>query len=399
MATYKCFASDFENLTKRINRITKKLDKHNLKWSFEKLEEYVERVAVYAIDEINKCKVKVEPVAVNVITYEFEMESLKLGEYTPIAVLDHTVSETENIIHNLTTESEKPVEIPEKYRTVKSICEHCKSNRQRNKTVLLQDAENNIKQVGTDCIKEYTGIDASDIISIYADIHELLIQDLEADYERISHFPRYTETIDYLTACIQLITEKGYVKESYRDNRATKIEAWEIAGSDRVNSKYKTIAEKVIEYFKNNTFTNDFLNNIKVYLNNKYTKESGFIAYAYIAYQKQKEIENKLKAEKEKGQKSSYVGNIGDKIELTLTIDRRITTEYVYSAYNSTTNYIYIMHDDKNNIFTWKTSTCIFNNQNNPADTNDIIKLKGTIKAHNEYKETKQTELTRCKVI
>lgn len=326
------------------------------------------------------------------------MESLKLGEYTPIAVLDHTVSETENIIHNLTTDSEKPVIIPEKYRTVKSTCEHCKSDRQRNKTVLLQDTNGNIKQIGTTCIKEYTGTDAADIISIYSDIHDLLIEDLEADYERISHFPRYTETIDYLIACIQLIIEKGYIKESYRDNRPTKIEAWEIAGSDRVDNKYKTIAEKVTNYFKTNTFTNDFLNNIKVYLSNGYTKESGFIAYAYIAYQKQIEIENRIKAEKEKGQKSSHVGNVGDKIEITLTIEKRITTEYAYSAYNSTTNYIYIMHDEDNNIYTWKTSTCIYNDKNHPADTDDIVKLKGTIKAHNEYKESKQTELTRCKV-
>jgi len=74
-----------------------------------------------------------------------------VGDYRVIAVLDHTVSDTENIIHNLTLEDENPIKLPEKYRTSKSICEHCKSDRRRNKTVILQNKQEELIQVGTKC--------------------------------------------------------------------------------------------------------------------------------------------------------------------------------------------------------------------------------------------------------
>lgn len=41
------------------------------------------------------------------------------------------------------------------------------------------------------------------------------------------------------------------------------------------------------------------------------------------------------------------------------------------------------------NVFTWKTSTWV---------EDGVQTIKGTVKAHNEFRGTKQTELTRCKV-
>ena len=49
---------------------------------------------------------------------------------------------------------------------------------------------------------------------------------------------------------------------------------------------------------------------------------------------------------------------------------------------------LYKITDEAGNIFTWKTSSWV---------EDGIKTIKGTVKAHNDYKGTKQTELTRCK--
>lgn len=401
MVIYKCFKSDFEDLTKKINRITKKLDKYGYKWTFETLGESVESVNVWDYSNSEGVPVwqftpkNMGKIAIEVISYTFEMEHLQLGEYEVIAVLEHNALGTaENMIHVI----KEGTTIPLKYRTAESICEHCNSNRQRNKTVLMQDKAGNIKQIGTTCIKEYTGIDGIDIIAAYQDIHDICIDEnkLYADYERIGNYPKYENTLEYLAACIQIIKESGYDKES------TKYKAWEISDTDRQDKKYFEIAEKVIEYFKNNSFdeSQNFLNNIKIAVSGEYTKISGFVAYAILAYEKQLEYEAKKAAERA-GKQSEYIGKIGDKINVELTLKKRITYEFSYSAYNSTLNYIYIFEDSNGNEYKWNSSKClerIVNNECVYINEGEKVTLKGTIKGHEEYKDQKQTVLTRCKI-
>ena len=401
MQIYKCFKSDFEDLTKRINRITKKLTTHNKKWTFEVITETIEEVSVIDyrnIDNVPMWQFKPKnkgKIAVDVISYTFEMESLKLGEYEVIAVLEHNAIQDsqENLIHVI----KEGITIPLQYRTVKSICEHCNSDRQRNKTVLLQDNTGTIKQVGTTCIKEYTGIDGTDIINNYMDIHNICITEVNVDYDKIGNYPKYTSTLNYLAACIQLITESGYSKE------VTKYKAWEIAEQSNPDKKYIDKAQQVINYFKNQTFTEsqDFLNNIKLYLSQEYTKISGFIAYAYIAYEKQLEYEAKKQAEQANKKQSEFVGNIGDKIQIELTLKKRIAYETNYTYYGGT-SYIYIFEDKEGNSYKWNSANFlekVINNECIAINEGDSLILKGSIKAQEEYKGIKQTVLTRCKLI
>ena len=52
--------------------------------------------------------------------------------------------------------------------------------------------------------------------------------------------------------------------------------------------------------------------------------------------------------------------------------------------------YMFKIIDDEGNVFTWKTS--------NYPEFEKFNTLKGTVKAHSEFRNEKQTELTRCKV-
>ena len=394
MKVYKCFTSDFQDLEKKIKRITKKLNKNSLKWSFEVLGESVEEVRV--IDYVNRDNIpswQFSPkdcgtVVVDVTSYTFEMESLKLGEFEVLAVIEHNAVEdtNENIIHVI-KEGEN-VSIPVEYRTIKSHCQHCNSDRKRNKTVLLINAENQIIQVGSTCIKEYTGIDGLSIIGNYQDIHDICIEEPKMDYDNLGKQSKYLKTLDYLTNCLSLINSEGYKKEE------TKNGAWELTKKCGKNEKYKVMANEVINYFKNKEFKEyeTFQNNIKVYLSNEYTKINGIVAYAYVSYQKEIEKDEKKAREQEGKKNSNHVGNTGDKLEVNLTLKKRVSYGTSYNGYTETTQYIYLFEDTEGNIYKWNTAKFL------ELDNGDSVKVKGTIKDHTEYAGAKQTVLTRCKI-
>lgn len=88
---------------------------------------------------------------------------------------------------------------------------------------------------------------------------------------------------------------------------------------------------------------------------------------------------------------SQHVGSVGEKIEITATF----TAEHSFKThfnYHTITNYIYTFTDESGNVFIWKTTAFIC------EKTGTKIKLKGTIKAHGEFRNIKQTELMRCKI-
>jgi hypothetical protein len=147
MDIYKVVKSDFDALQKRIKTIGKKLDKYGLEWRFETLGESVETVNVYRYSHELHCQDKISKAILDVVSYTFEMESLKLGEWKPIAVIEHsTIMEGgrgQNMVHEI-----DGAEILPEWWTAGNVCEHCRSNRQRNKTVILQNESGEYKQVG-----------------------------------------------------------------------------------------------------------------------------------------------------------------------------------------------------------------------------------------------------------
>lgn len=85
--------------------------------------------------------------------------------------------------------------------------------------------------------------------------------------------------------------------------------------------------------------------------------------------------------------KSNYVGEVGQKIEWTLTVEKVISFEGFYGL-----QFVYLMRDADGNRITTKT------NRDGLMEQGSTVTVKGTIKAHEEYKGEKQTILTRVKV-
>lgn len=82
---------------------------------------------------------------------------------------------------------------------------------------------------------------------------------------------------------------------------------------------------------------------------------------------------------------SRFVGMVGDKIQMDLRVK-----EYFYSRMYDF--YIYKFVDDFGNILTWKTGNGY------ELKNGQKVSVKGTVKAHSEYRMVKETILTRCKL-
>ena len=81
---------------------------------------------------------------------------------------------------------------------------------------------------------------------------------------------------------------------------------------------------------------------------------------------------------------SEYVGSIGERLDLHLTVERAIELD---GAYGRST--MHIMRDDCGNMFVWTTAAKSWS-----AGTEHHI--KGTVKDHRKYRNECQTVLTRC---
>lgn len=141
-------------------------------------------------------------------------------------------------------------------------------------------------------------------------------------------------------------------------------------------------------------------------INEKYM---GIAVYAFFsAKQNHDKMVAKKIAEEERAKanaKVEYYGAVGDKFELTLTFDKSFGFEGAYGF-----TYIHLFHDDENHVFAWSSSNGSYKVEYAKNVTWGGIEyveyevghkylIKGSIKDHREYRNVKQTVITRCKVL
>lgn len=81
---------------------------------------------------------------------------------------------------------------------------------------------------------------------------------------------------------------------------------------------------------------------------------------------------------------SQFIGEVGERIEHVLTVKRAIPIEGNYAP-----STMHVMIDEEGNEFVWVTSA-------RTLEQGMIYNVRGTVKAHKVYQNTRQTYLTRC---
>lgn len=85
--------------------------------------------------------------------------------------------------------------------------------------------------------------------------------------------------------------------------------------------------------------------------------------------------------------KTEHFGNVGDKVEREVKLVRRAGFDTMWG-----TTFVYTFVDSEGHQFIWKTGCYLDQSEGS------TLTVRGTIKAHSEYRGARQTELTRCRV-
>lgn len=399
---------NMESLEKKLTRIQNKAIKYGSDFKYERIGEHFKDVTMRAEDidgETHKWTETIKYI-------DIEVDGIAaVNGWEFAASLEFT--DKGNIIR-----STGNVEIPKRYYSCAPWCEHCKTARDRKHSYIVYSKESGeFKQVGKACLKDFTGGLSAEAVAQF----ESFIKEAEdaQDYRNFSgHAKSYFKVDDFMATAAETIRLFGYTKrdgyniatadraeELYRDANDMYLPMTDAVrarlgdaksrGFDAKRSDAVSLAKDVRAWIANSERDDNYFHNLKVACGNDWVdyKGLGLLVSAFPAYNRELEYEAKRREQEardaESRAKSSYMGNVGDKVSFQIADFRTIASwTNNYGAYVCV--YKFVSADGLE--ATWKTSSDI--------DYDTIIGsvISGTVKEHKEYNGIKQTELTRCKI-
>jgi hypothetical protein len=342
-------------------------------------------------------------------------ETPSLAGWTFVAVLEPLTTEdgqTENLVQCLPGET-----CPTEFRSAIGRCDHCKMTRRRNQTFVVRNVSGEYKCVGRQCVKDFLGYngDPHKFASWAESLAELSSMCGSAeDEEWMGGGGRIADAWDLprfltLVACrVRLFgwVSRSTARDSYekqatadvvlemltppnlynRDKHNKLVAAHTITDADSVE------AENALEWAKGISEEdrgNDFLANVNLVarVGVASRKTAGVAAAIIIAYQKamEKEINRQREAARPV---SNWIGVVGKRIEyLEVVCDRVIMNESQYGVTG-----IHKMTDAVGNDLVW------FASGGEKIKAGEKVVISAGVKEHGEYKDRKQTILTRVTV-
>lgn len=397
MKQFAIYEGNMENLLKKIKRIENKCSKYGCTFHFAEVGEEFRELEDDQGRKYNARFILVEAEGIAVINgWKF------------IASVEHTAKG--NILSKAVD-----VEVPDKYYTTSPICEHCKSNRSRKNTfIVMHEETGEFKQVGHSCLRDFTNGMSAEGVAQYTSWFDEIIKG--EDHCGCGHHERYYQTEVILAYAAETIRKFGYTKGDF-DAKSTKERCTDyyIVDHDGFPSymsdyEYKckvemqeanfnpkseealSMVKDALSWIEHQDETNNYIHNLKTACSLQYvtTKQFGILVSLFPTFNKdlEKQLERKAKEDvlKKEQETSEFVGEIGQRITFKIASATCLTsweTEWGITK-------LFKIVDYSGNVFTWKTSAY--------PDFEKAETITGTIKAHSEFRDCKQTELTRCKV-
>lgn len=403
MEQYSIYEGHMTDLMKKVNRIKNKCMKYGCDFHFAEVGEEFKEVKDLE-GEIHTCRF---------VLVEVEGTAL-INDWLFVASVEHT--EKGNIFGKAMTE----VEIPERYRNSQSVCEHCNSKRTRSATfIVMNTVTGEFKQVGKSCLMDFTNGLSATTATWFASLKNVFE---EAEEMPVSggYSERYFDTTEVLSYAAETIRKFGYAKSE--DSNSTKERTMDFLmvnkgmtrwmPEDEINRikrdmkkvnfnpdsvEAKEMVDSTLEWISNQEAHNDYMHNLKTVCSLNYNpwNRIGMLVSLFPTFNRELEIQaRKAEAEakaKKEAQVSNHVGSVGARIQINVQSVKCLTSWENTFGYYPTTTYLYKIVDQEGNVFTWKTSNFI-DEENLPKT------IKGTVKEHSEFRGVKQTVLTRCKV-
>lgn len=394
MERYSILEANMQRLEKKLTTIQNKCQKFGCSFTYNRVGEEFKTL---------KDEDGVEYQA-KFILIEAEGKAV-LNDWVFIASVEHTSK------GNIINSTGCGVEVPEVYYTSDPVCEHCNSRRARKDTfIVMNQVTGEFKQVGKSCLKDFTnGMDASMVSKYYSFFDELIKAEEPSSSGWIEHHYGTKEFLAYAYECIRCF---GYEKKNSfeRPTCNRSLDYWcinhgftrwmpekvlkrlkdemELAGFNPDSESTIKAVENALEWLSAQDESNNYMHNLKVACSLNYVSEKnlGVITSLFPTWNKELEHQKVQEAKKVADSKSEHVGVIGQRITFKMASAQCLTS---WETEWGTTRLFKIV-DEAGNVFTWKTS--------NYPDFEKAETITGTVKAHTEFRECKQTELTRCKI-
>jgi len=315
--------------------------------------------------------------------------------YKFIATLQHLTT-GENIIRAI---SDNDWIIPAVYHNSGSQCEHCQVNRYRKDTYLVvREVDGKTYQVGSSCIEDFLGGNSTnDVLKKATLISELIHFMNGACSGGGSNNDELFYITNFLTHTVACIRYHGWISKSVASSSGEMATVARVMSNiDEAPSgtmpcpiipedseKAKLAAEWAESLPDEACDQSDYLHNIRAIARSGMVglRTTGFAASIISAYDREL-------AKHQPKLISSHVGVIKMREEFDLTLNNIYNGRSDWGAYSR-----YTFRDDRGNILVWTSSA------EQDLELNKKYKIRGTVKAHTEFKLIKQTEISRCEVV
>ena len=400
MEQYSIYESHMNDLMQKVTKIQNKCKKFGCDFHFAQVGEEIKEVK--DLDgNLVKCKfIIVEAEGTAVINgWEF------------VASVEHTSA------GNIFSKALSDVEIPEAYRTINPICEHCNSNRTRKSTFIIRNTETGeFKMVGKSCLMDFTnGLSASTAVW-FASLKQVFQEAVDLPIS-CGYSARYYSTRRILQYTAETIRHFGYSKtENTGDSTKDRMfrfmlvdmgqtrwmhedlitETKMLMNQVKFNAKSEQATEMVdnaLNWILNQEAPNAYLHNLKTAcsLADCHSGRFGILASLFPTFNRELEVQAKREEKQKAESTSEHQGQVGDKLTVEVESVKCVTSWESTYGYYPTVTYIWKIIDKQGNVYTWKSSKWM--DEQNPPKT-----IKGTVKEHKVFREIKQTELTRCRI-
>lgn len=286
-------------------------------------------------------------------------------------------------------------------------CDHCNTRRKRTRSFVVSTPDGE-RVVGASCLRDYFGVDVAAAAAWkgFGALWSALLDSsvaAELDSEGGSGGGKWSlGTTDYLARAAYAVYKHGYHKSCMNDSTRgavsnllfPSIQAMRDADvRAEVNAAGSKASKAAAAYLRgwialNMTGAGDFDYNLRIACANDsvHSKVEGFLCYAVEAYRKARGEATKYAKKADRA--NVHVGTVGERIDMDATITRTMVLDGNYGPRTM----VQFLDGDGNTLVWWKSGEI-------DVAPGQAVKVRGTVKGHDAYKDVNQTTLTRCKVI
>ena len=315
---------------------------------------------------------------VKLVELEISTEILRLGEYTPVAILSWETTETP-ILKEFPGQN-----LPKSFWNVHSTrCDYCHKKQNRKRLFVVRGEDGSYSVVGSSCVRDFLGIDPTTIANSFLVLEEMGPFRRDALY----HFPPdMFPLLSFLTTTAMSVRRFGYHKGASENPTwiDVSVRMNEQRGEEGVTDEDREMAQTVLkEALQIEPGSSSYLQNLLTLANGGMVgRDSYGLAVSMIPW-----YERLLHERKEKT--SEFVGEVGLRITMEMKLESAMTFD---GQWGMTT--LHRMRDRAGNLLIWWAS---FEEAQFPVG--EWVTVRGKVKKHSIFREEKQTILSHCKKV